>query len=47
MSKNKLLIIGFCIGSGAFVWLCCMDYKIAIAVFLMMFGDNISKAGKG
>ena len=35
--------IGFIIGFAGFIWLMYIDWRIAAAVFIMMWGDNLDK----
>lgn len=36
-----IVVIGFLVNIGGVVWLFCLDWKIAIAVSIMLIGDNM------
>jgi len=42
MKKIYVLIASTVIGLGAFSWLCYMDWKIALAVTLMFYANNLN-----
>ncbi len=44
MNDNKYTIMnGTMIGLGGFILLCSVDWRIAVGVTLLIWGDNLSK----
>ncbi len=41
--NKKIMYFGVIVGIIGFLWLCQLNPKIASAVLLMMWGDNITK----
>lgn len=42
MKRIHVLLISSVLGIGSFIWLCSMDWKIALAVGIMFYANNLN-----